>query len=415
MPATALAFLDQDVTRAPVLLFPRPSLPGAPRLSIVPPLPTSPGPRPAPITDARPQTFRTFVVGACNAVAYNAVLATVKAPEDAPSVLWVTGGDGMGKTHLLHAIAAYAPKYLNGAETILMTGDAFIRDYDLHLSRGLMTLFRQRYRRAGLLLIDGMGAFAGHDTAAEELAGTLAALGERGRHAILADGRIPTTIVGLLPRFIVATRKTKIVELLEPGLDDNTRGGMMRKTAEAWGLMSAIGSPAGTTDRISEDALGIMVGRLRGSFRDAETALSHLVSEATTLGVSDTATLAAKVASFINREPYHAPKSPQVEALIASVCYSYNVPRERLLGRGREMTEARARQVLMYLLSADLELTAKHIGKKILDRDHSTVLYGKAKIAREVANEDPDILSAIDDIRKVAVSKLSEAALPLAA
>ncbi len=417
MPATSAAVIEDTESFSTVLSLVSlvASAPSAARTAQAEPIrPASPAslsvvPTFTPITTARPQTFRTFVVGPCNAVAYNAVLSVVKAPAIADPILWLTGADGMGKTHLLHAIAAYAPKHLNGAEAILVTGEEFIRDYDRHLQRGLMAAFRQRYRRAGLLLLDGMGAFAGHDTAADELACTVTALTERQRHTIMADGRVPATIVGLLPRFITAVRKARIVTLMEPDQDDATRACMMRKTAEAWNLVPEIGSSAEDWSVISEAALSVLGSRLRGSFRDAETALMHLAAESMARTTVDTAPLAVKVAAFINREPYHTPKSPQVEALIGAVSYSYSVERDRLLGRGREMNEAYARQMLMYLLSADLGLSAKHIGKKILGRDHSTVLYGKAKIAREVAEEQPGTLSSIDDIRKVAVVKLSEA------
>src|SRR5581483_460617 len=105
-------------------------------------------------TEATPQTFRTFVTGPQNALAYNAALTVARTPGTMYNPLYLTGGPGLGKSHLLRAVGAYLKPRLNGAEVIVVSGDAFSQDFVSHLRRGHMLAFRRRYRRAGALLLD---------------------------------------------------------------------------------------------------------------------------------------------------------------------------------------------------------------------------------------------------------------------
>src|SRR5947209_2332100 len=144
-------------------------------------------------TTPLPLTFRHFVTGPQNALAYNAALSVARTPGTLYNPLYITGGPGLGKTHLLSAIAAYLRPRLNGAEVMLMSGDAFAQQYLDHLRRGLMFAYRRRCRRAGALLIDGIAVLAGYETAAEELAAMLDALREADRQIVLADEQRPST------------------------------------------------------------------------------------------------------------------------------------------------------------------------------------------------------------------------------
>ena len=153
-----------------------------------------------PAAESTPQTFRTFVTGPHNALAYNAALTVARTPGNVYNPLYITGGSGIGKSHLLRAVAAYLTPRLHGAEVILVSGDAFSQDFVSHLRRGHMLAFRRRYRRAGTLLIDGVAIMAGRETAAEELVHTLDALREANRQIIIADEQRPSAVRGLPDR-----------------------------------------------------------------------------------------------------------------------------------------------------------------------------------------------------------------------
>ena len=163
-----------------------------------------------------PRTFRTFVTGPQNALAYNAALTVARAPGTVYNPLLITGGPGLGKTHLLHAIAAYLVRRLNGAEPVVITGEAFAAAFDAHLRRGALCAFRQRYRRAGALLLDGVAVLAGHVAAAEELVQTLDAMQEAGRQIVVADGQWSAALHDLPPRLRGHLRNSVVATLTMP-------------------------------------------------------------------------------------------------------------------------------------------------------------------------------------------------------
>src|SRR5438105_8550859 len=128
---------------------------------------------PLPAAVCTPETFRTFVTGPPNAVAYNAALSVARSPGNVYNPLYLSSGPGLGKTHLLHAIGAYLAPRLNGAEVLVVGAAGFAQEFAAHLQRGRMWAFRLRYRRAGALLLDDVATIAGCDAAAEELVRTL--------------------------------------------------------------------------------------------------------------------------------------------------------------------------------------------------------------------------------------------------
>lgn len=342
-------------------------------------------------TEATPQTFRTFVTGPQNALAYNAALTVARTPGTVYNPLYITSGAGMGKTHLLRAAGAYLRPRLNGAEVIVVSGDAFSQDFFTHLRRGHMVAFRRRYRRAGALLIDGVAVLAGRETAAEELVHTLDALREANRQIIIADEQRPGVIRGLPERLRSRLAASLIVSIGAP--DEAMRAAILRhKHAQRERL------PA---DRlgISDDALTTLAARVRGSVRDLEAALARLTAEAAAHGGAATAALALQVAGEINRAARQPRGRAQVDAVVQAICDYYGLPRQVLLGKSREMTVAQARQVAMFLLREDAGLTATQVGQE-LGRDHSTVLHGHARITSALNGGDPIMGVVLDSIRK---------------
>jgi len=125
------------------------------------------------------QTFRTFITGPRNAVAYNAALTVARAPGTVHNPLSLSGDPGLGKTHLLRAIAAYLHPRLGGAEVIVVGGGDFAHAFTAYVRDGRLRVFRRRYQRAGALLADDVAALVGREAAAEEAAGRGAALRSR--------------------------------------------------------------------------------------------------------------------------------------------------------------------------------------------------------------------------------------------
>jgi chromosomal replication initiator protein len=341
--------------------------------------------------EAIPQTFRTFVTGPQNALAYNAALTVARTPGAVYNPLYLTSGPGLGKSHLLRAIAAYLRPRLNGAEVIVVGGDAFAQDFVTHLRRGHMLAFRRRYRRAGALLIDGVAVLAGRETAAEELVHTIDALREANRQIVIADEQRPAAMRGLPERLRSRLGASLIVALGSP--DEATRLAILRQKYAHWSGAHA------ERGGVSEDALAALAGRVRGSVRDLEAALARLTAEAAARGTMATPPLAVQVAAEINRAARQPRGRARVEAVIQAVCDYYGLSRSVLLGKSREMTVAQARQVAMYLLREDAGLTATQVGQE-LGRDHSTVLHGHARIATALNSGDTLMSVVLDSIRK---------------
>jgi chromosomal replication initiator protein len=331
-----------------------------------------------------PRTFRTFVTGPQNALAYNAALTVARAPGTVYNPLLITGGPGLGKTHLLHAIAAYLVRRLNGAEPIVITGEAFAAAFDAHLRRGALFAFRQRYRRAGALLLDGVAVLAGHVAAAEELVQTLDAVQEAGRQIVVAEGQGSAALPDLPPRLRGRLRNSVVATLTMP--DEAIRLGILRQMAAS--------SPA----PLGDDVLAVLARHVRDSVHDLEAAAAALATEMT-WGMVITPARAAAVAHETTRRARQARGQAQVEAVLGAVCAYYGLDCPALLERNRAMVVAQARQVAMYLLREDGGLPATHVGH-VLGRSHSTVLHGHSRVARALAAGDPLVKAVLTDIRR---------------
>jgi len=343
---------------------------------------------PLPAAVCTPETFRTFVTGPPNAVAYNAALSVARTPGSVYNPLYLSSGPGLGKTHLLHAIGAYLEPRLNGAEVIVVSAEVFCREFGAHLQRGHMLVFRRRYRRAGALLLDDIALLAGRDAAAEELVHTLDALREANRQIVLADEQGPSAVRGLSDRLRSRLEASLVMTLGAP--DEATRCAILRQKLRQEG--------AGERGGVPEEALAALGARVRGSVRDLEAALASL-SAVAARGSPATAALAAQVAAEINRAARQPRGRTQVEAVLQAICDYYGVSRPLLVSKSREMTVAQARQVAMYLLREDAGLTATQVGQE-LARDHSTVLHGHARIASALEQDDAIMTVVLDSIRK---------------
>jgi len=352
---------------------------------------------------SRPQTFRTFVTGPQNALAYNTALTVARTPSTIYNPLYLSGPSGIGKTHLVRAIAAYLRPRLNGAEVIVVSADEFSQDFVTHLRRERMPVFRRRYRRAGALLIDGIALMSDREAAAEELVRTFDELREANRQIVIADAQLPYTMRGLPDRLRSRLGASLVATIGAP--DEATRAGILRRVASDLGLLAMdssvpdVTAGQGAAGLIDEEALAVLANRVRGSVRDMEEALMRLSNEAVARGTLATAALASQVTAEINRSARQPCGRGDIDGILAAVCDYYGIPQDIVLGKGREMTVAQARQVAMYLLREDAGLTATQVGIE-LGRDHSTVLHGHARVSAALNNGDTIMHVALDSVRK---------------
>src|SRR5205807_9405221 len=178
--------------------------------------------------------------------------------------------------------------------------------------------------------------------------------------------------------------------------DEATRLAILQQRCRQWGDVERGGVP--------QEALAALGARVRGSVRDLEVALAGLAAAAAAQGSPASAALAAQVAAEINRAARQPGGRAQVEAVLQAICDYYGVSRAVLLSKSREMTVAQARQVAMYLLREDAGLSATQVGQE-LDRDHSTVLHGHARIASALAGGNALMSVVLDSIRTSALQR----------
>src|SRR5207248_2030350 len=225
---------------------------------------------PLPTAVSTAQTFRTFVTGPQNALAYNVALTVARTPGGVYNPLFLSSSPGLGKSHLLQAIGAYLTPRLNGAEVIVLSAAAFTQEFAAHLRQGHMLAFRRRYRRAGALLLDDIALLAGRDAAAEELVHTLDALREANRQIVLADEQGPSALRGLSDRLRSRLEASLVMTLGAP--DEATRCAILRQKCQ----QGPEGAGARARGEVPEEALAVLGARVRGSVRDLEAALASL-------------------------------------------------------------------------------------------------------------------------------------------
>ena len=298
-------------------------------------------------------TFSTFVVGDSNRMAYNAAQAVAAGFDKYCNPLVVYGDSGLGKTHLLHAIAAAVEASDPDAEIVCLKGDAFTNELveAIHASTGAQ--FREKYRHAAVFLMDDVQFIAGKKQTQEEFFNTFEALYESGCSIVLTMDRPPREVSRLEERIASRFEGGLMVEIREP--DYETRLEIVKRKAEERGLALS-----------AEDAAQI-AGRVTGSIRQIEGILNKL----RILAGEDTLSVETVMKTVpVRRGPSVAP-----ESVIEKAAAHYGVDPELVRGKSRTRKVVLARQAAMYVLCQELELSTTQVGR-LLRRDHATVCYG---------------------------------------
>ena len=310
-------------------------------------------------------TFDSFVVGSCNRLAHAAAMAVASAPGHAYNPLLICGGTGLGKTHLLHAIAKEAlrselPVVCVSAEQFTTEFVSAVRD---HHTDG----FRHRYRGPDILLVDDVQFLQGKDQTQIEFYHAFDELHSSGRQLALTCDRYPQDLPSLDQRLRSRLQGGLIADIKPPNF--NTRMAILYAKADAQGLT------------IGTDVLEFLASRLPDNVRELEGALTRLAAYVRLTHQPLTLELAAAALEDVTSDL--PPPLPTPEAILVAVCRHFNLSRQLLTGRDRSRPLTYARQIAMYLLREEAHRTLTEIGRLLGDRDHATVLHGCAKISKE--------------------------------
>ena len=364
----AVRFAVRGASPAPA----RALVPRAAQPAVAPLVPTPSAP------DER-YTFASFVVGPCNQLAYAASLAVAEAPGRSHNPLFLYGGAGLGKTHLMRAIGEHSRAA--GRSVRYVTAEQFTNDFLGAIRDRRTPAFRDAYRSVDLLLVDDMQFICGKDATQEGFVHTFNALYDAGRQIVVAADRPPASLPLLQEPLRSRFQSGLLADLAMP--DQPTRTALLRHYAAA------------THAEVPDDILTLLAERAAFSIRVLQAALNRIVALARYTARPLDASLAREALSCFAQQPS---AEPTLKATIDAVAAHYGLSPATLLTRRRDRQASVARHVAMYLLHDLLRLTPDDIGRSLGGRDRTTVLYGIKRISTRLVI-DSDLSQALASLR----------------
>ncbi len=328
-------------------------------------------------------TFDTFVVGSNNRLAHAASVAVGDRPGGRYNPLFIYSGVGLGKTHLMHAIAHRCRQ--NGYKAVYVSCEMFTNELVTAIRTNTQEQFRAKYRTSDVLLVDDVQFLAGKPSTQEELFHTFNALHEAGKQVVLACDRPPKAMATLENRLRSRFEWGLITDIQAPDLE--TRLAILGAKCASHGAV------------LSNVLLERIAGLVTNNIRELEGALTKVLAHANLSGVHLTAErIEAILADMV---PLKAQMSPD-EVLVLVARY-FELSLDDLISPSRKREIVQARQVTMYLLRSELQLSFANIGALFGGRDHATVMHSVEKIERLVQSDDA-VQSAVESLRSRIVS-----------
>ena len=308
--------------------------------------------------------FETFVVGSGNRLAHAACLAVAEKPARAYNPLFLYGGVGLGKTHLLHAIGNAC--HMRGLNVLYVSSEEFTNDMINAIRTHTNQAFREKYRSADVLLVDDIQFIAGKESTQEEFFHTFNTLHGQDKQIIVSSDRPPKSLNTLDERLRSRFEWGLTADIQPPDLE--TRLAILRSKAERTGR------------NIPDEILESIARRVQSNIRELEGALNRILAFADLSGTMLTPQLVeAALADLIPQRSDIAP-----EKIIELVAKEWQTSVDALLGRDRSQKVAQPRQVAMYLLRKETDASLPQIGEVLGGRDHTTVMYAIEKIANDI-------------------------------
>ena len=327
-------------------------------------------------------TFDLFVIGSSNRFAHAAALAVAEAPAQAYNPLFIYGGTGLGKTHLMQAIAQYVAEHSSDLSVRYVTSETFMNDFINSLRDKRIEGFKQRYRTYDLLLVDDVQFFEHKERIQEEFFHTFNSLYEAGSQIVMSSDRPPRDIATLEERLRSRFEWGLITDIQPPDLE--TRIAILRKKVKTDGIH--VPDP---------QVLSFIASRISTNIRELEGALTRVVAFSSLTGRSLSVSLAEDVLKDV------FPQGEGVEVSIHRiqelVSERFQLSMDELCGDKRSQNIVYPRQVAMYLSRELTDSSLPKIGKEFGGRDHTTVIHATSKIARLI-REDRSVYNLVQEL-----------------
>ena len=332
--------------------------------------------------DFNPQfSFDSFVVGPSNRFAHGAAIAVSKAPGEVYNPLFIYGPPGVGKTHLLYAIANGIRKNKPDANIVYIKGDQFTNELIAAIQSGKNIEFRNKYREADLFLIDDVQFIAGKESTQEEFFHTFNKLYEEHKQIVMTSDRKPSDMLTLEDRLKTRFEWGLIADIQPP--DYETRMAILKNKAKGWGL------------DLTDDVCNYIAINITNNVRAIEGTVKKILAYRDLNNMPlDLNNISRAIEDMFKAEGNPLP-TPSL--IISQVCKFYNVDELILRGSQRTKNVAEARQIAMYLIRKLTNLSLPDIGQEFA-KDHTTVLHSIRKVENDLAKGDTSLQNNIRDI-----------------
>ncbi len=325
-------------------------------------------------------TFENFIIGPFNEVAYSASQTILK-NLGAFNPLFVYGSTGIGKTHLIQATGNALMEKYPGLNIYYVSSEKFLMDYVSALQNNRINNFKDKYRTCDVLIMDDIQFFTtGKERVQEELFHLFNTLHDRNRQLIFSSDKHPNYIIGLEERLKSRFSAGMIVDVARPEYE--SRIAILRTKLQQYNLS------------LSEESIDYIASHVEGNVRELEGIINTLIMQME-LRKRELNIQEIKLLIKNNIKPK---KNISLEDIVKVVAHFYNIEETAIYEKNRRKEIVEARQIAMYILREDFNISFPHIGKKIGGRDHTTVMHSYDKISKEVA-QNPNIVHDIEQIR----------------
>jgi chromosomal replication initiator protein len=330
-------------------------------------------------------TFDSFVLGPSNQMAYNASLAVSKKPGIQYNPLFIYGGTGLGKTHLLQSIGNYAIEH--GQTVIYVTIEQFMNDFTFSIKNKNMEHFRAKYRKCDILLIDDIQFLSGKEQTQEEFFHTFNELHNAKKQIVMTSDRLPSQIAGLVDRLKSRFEWGLTADIQIPGLE--TKIAIIEKKSELNGIV------------LTRDVINYIATNLDSSIREIEGVLIRINASANLLNQEINLELAQSLLKEQIKEQKENIKLPDIITVVAS---ELNIKPSDIKSKKRTATVANARRVVIYLARELTHNSMPDIAKFLGMKDHSSISHNIKK-ANELIEKDENFKLVIENLKNKIINK----------